>query len=432
MPATRVSGIRLAKRLDEVGFSDIVQIRNKVMAMRAEGVRVHSLHGGEPYFETPDDIKFAAVRALVDNQTHYAPSSGLLPLRKALVEKLARKNGIDVTTDEVMATVGRARRDSYAAFQSVLDPGDDALVFSPYWTPIGDLVRVTQARPLLVPTITARRNGIRRTLEQFSTPKTRAIYYNTPQNPSGLVFTRAEAEEVAAFARERDLIVIADEAYEDLVYEGEHVSIASLPGMAERTITAFTFSKTYAMTGWRAGYAVAKEPFMTAIRKILLYSTNGLATPVQYAMMQALATPRVADCPPRRDEYRKRAAISCWPGSAKSASHANLPPARFMRFPDVEKIHRNSRTAAQILLDKAHIATVPGGRVRSAGRRPFALRLCDHHQGDRGMRRRLKKVFCYLVWDHEQECTAMTNLSGHGEPGNSFSIPAIPPRIPTP
>src|SRR6266568_4117957 len=285
--ATRQSGIRLAKRLDEVGFSDIVQIRNKVMEMRAEGLQVHSLHGGEPYFETPEGIKYAAVKALVDNYTHYAPSSGVLPLRKALVEKLVAKNRIPVTTDEVIATVGGSQG-LYGAFQSVLDPGDDALVFSPYWTPIGDLVTGAQARPLLVPTITARRNGIRKTLEQFSTPKTRAIYYNTPQNPSGLVFTRAEAEEVAAFAIERDLVVIADEAYEDLVYEGEHVSIASLPGMAERTITCFTFSKTYAMTGWRAGYTVAKEPFMTGLRKALLYSTNGVSTPTQWAGLAAL------------------------------------------------------------------------------------------------------------------------------------------------
>ncbi len=161
-------------------------------------------------------------------------------LRKALAEKLAAKNRIHVTTDEVIATVGGSQG-LYAAFQSVLDPGDDALVFSPYWTPIGDLVTGAQARPLLVPTITARRNGIRKTLEQFSTPKTRAIYYNTPQNPSGLVFTRAEAEEVAAFAIERDLVVIADEAYEDLVYDGEHVSIASLPrhGRADNHLLHF-------------------------------------------------------------------------------------------------------------------------------------------------------------------------------------------------
>jgi aspartate aminotransferase len=186
----------------------------------------------------------------------------------------------------------------------------------------------------------------------------RAIYYNTPQNPSGLVFTRAEAEEVADFARERDLIVIADEAYEDLVYDGEHVSIASLPGMAERTITCYTFSKTYAMTGWRAGYAVAKEPFMTALRKIVLYSTNGVATPVQHAMLQALTTPE-SEIAARREEYRRRRDLL-----VTSLNEVGLdcdPPAgAFYAFPNTEKINKNSRTAAQILLEKAHIATIPG------------------------------------------------------------------------
>ena len=364
MNVRRQSGIRLARRLDEVGFSDIVQIRNKVMSMRTEGLRVHTLHGGEPFFETPDDIKFAAVRALVGNQTHYAPSSGLPPLRQMLTEKLAAKNRIQVTADEVLVTVGGSQG-LYGAFQSVLDPGDDALVFSPYWTPIGDLVTGAQARPLHVPTITARRNGIRKTLEQFSTPQVRAIYYNTPQNPSGLVFTRAEAEEVAAFARERDLIVIADEAYEDLVYDGEHVSIASLPGMLERTITCYTFSKTYAMTGWRAGYAVAKEPFMTALRKVVLYSTNGVATPVQHAMIQALTTtePIIAA---RREEYRKRRDLLVV-GLNEMGLECDPPAGAFYAFPNTEKIHKNSRTAAQILLEKAHIATIPGAVFGAQG-----------------------------------------------------------------
>jgi aspartate aminotransferase len=253
----------------------------------------------------------------------------------------------------------------YAAFQSVLDPGDDALVFSPYWTPIRDLVTGAQARPLQVATISARRNGIRNTLEQFSTPQTRAIYYNTPQNPSGVVFMRAEAEEVAAFAIERDLIVIADEAYEDLVYDGEHVSIASLPGMAERTITCFTFSKTYAMTGWRAGYAVAKEPFITALRKIVLYSTNGVATPVQYAMIQALTT-HETEIARLREEYRKRRDLLV--AGLNEVGLACAPPAgAFYAFPNAEKIHKVSRTAAQILLDKAHIATVPGSVFGAQG-----------------------------------------------------------------
>jgi aspartate aminotransferase len=358
------SGIRLARRLDEVGFSDIVQIRNKVMELRAVGLQVHMLHGGEPFFETPGEIKYAAIKALVENQTHYAPSSGVLPLRMALVEKLAAKNDMKVTADEVIATVGGSQG-LYAAFQSVLDPGDDALVFSPYWTPIGDLVTGAQARPLLVPTITARRNGIRKTLEQFSTSHTRAIYYNTPQNPSGLVFTRSEAEEVAAFAIERDLIVVADEAYEDLVYDGEHFSIASLPGMAERTITCFTFSKTYGMTGWRAGYAVAKEPFMTALRKIVLYSTNGVATPVQYAMIQALTTPE-SEIARIREEYRKRRDLLVAGLNAVGLECAS-PAGAFYAFPNVEKIHKISKTAAQILLEKAHIATIPGSVFGAQG-----------------------------------------------------------------
>ncbi len=364
MMTVRQSGIRLAKRLDEVGFSDIVQIRNKVTELRAQGLKVYPMHGGEPYFETPDTIKYAAIKALTENQTHYAPSSGLLPLREALVEQLSAKNGIHATPDDVIVPVG-GMQGLFAAFQSVLDPGDHALIFSPYWTPIRDLVTGAQARPLLLPTITARRNGVRKTLEQFSTPKTRAIYYNTPQNPSGLVFTRAEAEEVAAFAIERDLVVIADEAYEDLVYEGSHFSIASLPGMAERTITSYTFSKTYAMTGWRGGYAVAKEPFMTALRKIVLYSTNGVATPVQWAMIEALKAPE-AEIARRREEYRRRRDLMVT-GLNEVGLECPPPAGAFYAFPNAEKIHKDSRAAAQILLDKAHIATIPGSVFGAQG-----------------------------------------------------------------
>src|ERR1700749_1087383 len=162
-----------------------------------------------------------------------------------------------------------------------------------------------QARALLVPTATARSAGLTQTLEDFTTPNTRAIYYNTPQNPTGTVFSRGEAEEVAAFARKHDLLVIADEAYEDLVYDGEHFSIASLPEMAQRTISTYTFSKTYGMTGWRIGYAVAKEPFMSGLRKLVLYSVNGVSTPTQWAALEAMAIPQEAIAA-RREEYRQR------------------------------------------------------------------------------------------------------------------------------
>src|SRR5271170_4565388 len=354
---TKKTGLKLAKRLDEVGFSDIVQIRNKVLDLRSSGQTVHSFHGGEPFFDTPEPIKYAMLKALVENKTRYAPSSGIEPLRTALAKKLQTRNKIDATTDHVIVTAGGAHA-LHVAFQAVLNPGDDVLLFSPYWTPIRDMVTGAEARALLVPTATARRNGLTKTLEQFSTPHTRAIYYNTPQNPSGTVFSRAEAEEVAAFAKKHELIVIADEAYEDLVYEGDHFSIASLPGMAERTITAFTFSKSYAMTGWRVGYAVADELFMSGLRKLVLYSVNGVSTMTQWAALEALRIPR-SEIDARREEYRQRRDLLV-NGLNEAGLPCEMPQGAFYAFPRVTRISKDSRTAASMLLTKAHVATVPG------------------------------------------------------------------------
>lgn len=354
---TKKSRLLLAKRLDEVGFSDIVQIRNKVLDLRASGQTVHSFHGGEPFFDTPEPIKYAMLKALVENKTRYAPSSGIEPLRAALAKKLQTRNQMDVTTDNVIVTAGGAHA-LHVAFQAVLNPGDDVLLFSPYWTPIRDMVTGAEARALLVPTATARRNGLTKTLEQFSTPHTRAIYYNTPQNPAGTVFSRTEAEEVAAFAIKHDLVVIADEAYEDLVYEGEHFSIASLPGMVERTITAFTFSKSYAMTGWRIGYAVAGELFMSGLKKLVLYSINGVSTPTQWAALEALSTPQ-STIDARREEYRAKRDLLV-EGLRECGLECETPEGAFYAFPDVSRIHKDSRKVAAMLLEKAHVATIPG------------------------------------------------------------------------
>jgi aspartate/methionine/tyrosine aminotransferase len=362
--SARAGAFRIAKRLDEVGFSDIVVIRNKVMELRAAGQTVHAFHGGEPFFETPEVIKQALFTAAEENKTRYAPSSGIAPLREALVDKLLQRNHLEATPDQVIVTVGGAHA-LYCAFQAVLDPGSDCLLFSPYWTPIADMIRGAQAHPLYVPTEAARRSGITATLEQLTTPETRAIYYNTPQNPSGVVFTRAEAEEVAEFARRHNLIVIADEAYEDLVYDGEHVSIASLPGMEERTISTYTFSKSYAMTGWRVGYAVAQEPFMTAMRKLVLYSTNGVATMVQWAALDALQLS--AEFRQRRlAEYRERRDVLV-NGLNEIGFECELPAGAFYAFPSVAKLSRDSREAAALLLDKAHVATIPGAVFGSQG-----------------------------------------------------------------
>ena len=351
------SAFRLAARLDDVGFSDIVKIRNQVMKLRAAGRQVFQFEGGEPFLDTPAHIKDAMTRALAENRTRYAPSSGIPELRAAIAEKLRARNRIQAEDKDVIVLVG-GMHGLFGAFQSVVNPGDEVLVFSPYWTPIKDLVSYCQGRAVLVPTGEARREGFAETLARFSSDRTRAIYYNTPQNPTGVVFTREEAEAVAAFARERDLVVVADEAYEDLLYDGEHVSIASLEGMFERTVTCFTLSKSYSMTGWRIGYAAAAEPWMTGLRKTTLYSTNGVSTPTQYAAVAAVNSP--ADIFTQTlAEYRRRRDLLV--SGLNGLGLACEPPAgAFYAFPDAARIDPDSRAAADLLLERARVATVPG------------------------------------------------------------------------
>jgi aspartate aminotransferase len=351
------TAFRLATRLDEIGFSDIVNIRNRIMKLKASGATVYQFEGGEPYMDTPEFIKAAMVQALENNYTRYAPSSGIPELRAAIAEKLREQNHISARDADVIVLNG-GMQGLFGAFQSTINPGDEVLVFSPYWTPIKDLIAHCQGKTVLVPTAEARATGFEQTLTRYTNTHTRAIYYNTPQNPSGVVFTREEAKEVARFAQAQDLIVIADEAYEDLVYEGEHFSIASLDGMFERTITSFTFSKSFAMTGWRLGYTVASEPWMTGLRKTTLYSSNGVSTPTQWAGLAAfnLATDILKK---NRAAYQQRRDLLL-AGLNELGLTCEKPAGAFYAFPDVTRISRDSREAAELLLDRAQVATVPG------------------------------------------------------------------------
>lgn len=348
---------RLASRLDEIGFSDIVNIRNRIMGLRGAGEIVYQFEGGEPYMFTPDYIKEAMVRALAENKTRYAPSSGIPELRAALADKLRTKNNIPAQSSDVIVLNG-GMQGLFGAFQSVVNPGDEVLVFSPYWTPIKDLIAHCEGRTILVPTTEAREHGFENTLARYASKRTKAIYYNTPQNPTGVVFTREEAQAVSRFVQERDLIVIADEAYEDLVYDGEHCSLASLDGMFERTITVFTLSKSYAMTGWRLGYTVAAEPWMTGLKKTTLYSSNGVSTPSQWAALAAF-TIESDMLEANRVAYQERRDLLL-AGLNELGFVCAKPAGAFYAFPDVSRISHDSREAAEILLERARVATVPG------------------------------------------------------------------------
>lgn len=327
------------------------------MELRSQGATVYQFEGGEPFMPTPEIVKEAAKRALDENQTRYAPSSGIPELREALAQKLRTRNHIPAQSSDVIVVNG-GMQGLFGAFQSIVNPGDEVLLFSPYWTPIKDLVGHCQGRSVLVPTSEAREVGFQKTLARYSTDRTRAIYYNTPQNPTGVVFTAEEAKAVAAFAKDHDVLVVADEAYEDLVYDGEHCSIASVDGMFERTITSFTFSKSYAMTGWRLGYAVAPDPWMTGLKKATLYSSNGVSTPTQWAGLAAMSID-TAILEEIKSQYRLRRDLLL-SGLNDIGLPCEPPAGAFYVFPNVSRISKDSREAADIFLTRAQVATVPG------------------------------------------------------------------------
>jgi len=348
-----------ASRFDSVGFSEIVNVRNRVLELLELGETVWRFEGGEPYMPTPQSVKDAMQRALQRNQTRYAPSSGLPELRTAIVAKVARRNGIPADRESPIVVNG-GMHGLFAAFATLLNPGDEVLVFSPYWTPIVDVIAYHDAVPVRVPTADARREGIYRTLERALTPRTKVLYWNSPANPTGHVFTRAAVEEMSRFVFDNGLAVISDEAYEDLIYEGEgHVSPASLPGMEERTISVFTFSKTYSMTGWRAGYVIVPERYRTAMRTVVLYSINGVSTPTQWAALEALTLPDEFLREAKEGYRRRRDRLAA--GLAAAGFEGETPRAALYLFPKIPSyLGEDSKTAAQTLLDSARVATVPG------------------------------------------------------------------------
>ena len=337
----------------------ILQSEIRSMSVECDRIGGVNLAQGVCDTELPPPAAHGAIDAINRGLNTYTRLDGIAPLRAAIAAKLATYNGIHADPEaEILVTSG-ATGALYTAALALLDPGDEVVLFEPFYGYHWNTMLSLRAVPVAVTLDAPRWHLDIGRLRAAITPRTRAIIVNTPSNPCGKVFSLEELQAIAALAIEHDLFVFTDEIYEYFLFDGRrHTSLATLPGMAERTITTFTFSKTYGMTGWRAGYTVAKEPFMTGLRKLVLYSTNGVTTPVQYAMIEALKTPE-AEIARRREEYRKRRDLLV-AGLNAVGLECEPPAGAFYAFPNAEKIHKSSRVAAEILLEKAHIATIPG------------------------------------------------------------------------
>jgi aspartate/methionine/tyrosine aminotransferase len=282
----------MSSHFDAVPFSGIIRIRDMMYSV-ADPFR---LDQGDVSFDCPESVKAAMARAMAENRTHYLQTAGVPRLRELIAAKLRDKNRIPIDDPEHVLVTNGGIHGLYMLCQALLEPGDEVLIPDPEWPPAAGNILAAKGVPVGVPLYETK--GWRYDFDELEasiTPRTRVLYVNSPNNPTGGVLGRADLERIAAIARERDLWVISDEAYEDVVFEGEHVSIASLPGMYDRTIPLYTFSKSYAMTGLRLGYVAIKDAVVRdRAKKVLFYTASNIASVVQFGGIGALEGPQ--DC----------------------------------------------------------------------------------------------------------------------------------------
>jgi aspartate aminotransferase len=363
----------LADRLKTLAPSSTLAVQAKAKALRARGVDVISFGAGEPDFDTPERIKDAASQAMRRGQTKYTEVGGIPELRAAICGKLKRDNGLAYEPADVLVSVG-AKHALFNVVVALVNPGDEVLVPSPFWVSYPEQVRLLGGVPVEVPTTEA--SGFDLDPDRVRaavTSRTRLIVLNSPNNPTGAVFSRAALEAVADLAVERGLWVVSDECYEALTFEGRHVSIASFgPAIKARTITVNTCSKAYAMTGWRIGYAAGPREPIRAMTDVQSQVTSNPSSIAQWAAVEALSGPQddVAKMAGEFDRRRRLivAGLNALPGIScvmpRGAFYAFANVAglfgRTWRRPDGASTLKGSVDVTEFLLEEARVAVVPG------------------------------------------------------------------------
>ncbi len=352
-------------QLPHVVFSGIVAVRDRLLQL-PHPLRLES---GDPNFDTPDHIKEAAVKAIRDNHTHYAPSTGIKPLRDAIVRKVSTKNRIKNIThsDQILVTNG-GMHGLYCSFRSILNAGDEVLIPQPNWTSTAWIIRIAGGNPVGVKL--HHKDDYRWDIAELRskiTPRTKAVLINSPQNPTGAVMTRQDLIDLLHVAAEHDLWIVADEAYEDIIFEGEHTCIAAMAldfpeSVQQKIISCFTFSKSYAMTGWRLGYLTcANAAFNDNAKKMILYTINGVSTPTQYAGVAALEGPQ--DCVKQMcAEYKKRRDLIYDAVNATDFMHCDMKPrgAVYLYARITERWAGSEWDLVNHLIDRYSLGSVPG------------------------------------------------------------------------
>jgi aspartate aminotransferase len=359
----------LSDRIKLMAASATLAMTQKSRELKNRGFDVISLSIGEPDFNTPDYVKEAAKRAIDDNFSKYPPVPGYEDLRAAVCAKFKRENGLDYTPDQVVVSVG-GKHSVINVIMVTVNPGDEVIILAPYWVSYYDQVKLAGGVPVIVNTTLENDFKVTPTdLEAAITPKTKLIIFNSPSNPTGMVYTREEMEGIArVVGKNPHVLILSDEVYEHIVYEGEHVSMASFDFIYDRTITLNAVSKSYAMTGWRIGYIGAPMWLAKAVNKLQGQFTSGTCTIAQKAACAAMNYDD-GSRDKMREAFKRRRDLICGLLSEVEGVKIRIPQGAFYVLPDIsfylgksdgEKVIGSADDLAFFLLDRARVATVGG------------------------------------------------------------------------
>jgi len=362
---------KLARRALNLGFSPTLAVADLARRLRAEGRDVLDFSAGQPDFPSPDAVKAGGRRAIDEDKTRYTANAGIDELRQAVVERMQKKRGLSYEPGQVLVSPG-AKASLYFALQALIDPGDEVLVPSPYWTSYPEQIRLAGGLPIEV--VGDEANGFNldpSRLERSITSRTKALILNYPSNPTGVCYDADDLIPIAELCVRRGLWVIADEIYSELLYDGRQFSSIARLGseICAQTVVIDGVSKTYAMTGWRIGYATGPKELIAAMSKIQSHSTSNATSVSQWASLEALhladeeMAPRLQAFEERRDEVVKRM------GQISGVSFVE-PQGAFYVFPNVSGCFNDEITSgedcARYLLERAGVALVPGEAFGSA------------------------------------------------------------------
>lgn len=364
MTPTLESKLTIADRISSISVSSTMKVMADADKLRREGVDVVDFSAGEPDFPTPDNIKQAAIRAINENYSKYTPAGGSVEARMAAVNRHKAEFGTDYKLSECIVSVG-GKHVLFNLTQALVNPGDEVIIPVPYWVTYKDIVNYAGGKCVFVET--DEQEGFRLTaamIERNITPRTKIVLINSPSNPAGSVMEDAEFEKLYHITSKRGIFLLTDECYSHFLYDGRPYSVASIPGSKSTVLVAGTVSKTYAMTGWRIGYALAPEPIIGAMMKLQSHSTSNPTSIAQKAAIEALNGPQDS-VPQMLAEYRRRRDFIVPRLRQMPGVECSMPAGAFYAYPNLRgALDRGGIKTplefADRLLKEAHVAVVPG------------------------------------------------------------------------